>query len=204
MTKKSGKAKPSSHLPKQAPKRTGKAGIKPLDNEESEQAELLKMPEQPKPPAVQGNKILAHFIRPHFRKTKAGERLIALELSFPLTDAHEEFIPKAVRDGWKFMAKKGNKRLDIVDVPNQFARFYLASDDKSEALILPVSQITHVSLAVVKQTGTGAATKVIRFSFRLEVKMSAEVGRFADANFDESFWLEMAETQETLFDEDGE
>ena len=165
------------------------------------QGELLSVPEE-KAPAVVNERILTHYVKPRFSKTKAGDRTIGLEFSFWLTDEHEELIPKVVREGRKFMARKGMKRLDLIDVPPQFAKFWLTSDDKEEALTLPAARVTHVSLSVIEQKGAGQAQKIIRLSFRLEVKMTADVGRFAEWNYGEALWLFMGDTQETLWDEE--
>lgn len=199
------------HLPKTAPKKTGKRGIGPLDPEKDfdtptkkpVQAELLKVPEEKKQ-VVANDRILAHYVKPHFQKKKAGDRTISLELSFFLTEEHEEHIPKQIREDWKFMQRRGKKRLDIIDVPGQVVKFWLTSDDKEEALVLPAAKVTHVSLQVVEAKGTGQKQKVIRLSFRLEVKMTADVGRFAEWNYGEALWIVMHETQESLFDEEEE
>lgn len=171
---------------------------------EDPQGQLLEIPESEMPAPVMGERMLVHYIRPTFKKTKKGERTISLEFSLPLTDEHEELIPGAIKAGWKFLAKKGNKRLDITDVPAHIVKLWLAHDSEKEALVLPVAEITNVSLATIQAKGSGKTQKVIRLSFRAMVKMSAAVGKFAEFHFEENLWLEWNETQEQLFEEDEE
>ena len=226
------KNNPEEHLPEKAPKRTGKRGIKPVEAfaeaneilagegdvidaeyteveeteqpEETEQSEvLLEMPENDQHLAlVMNDRMLVHYIKPHFKKTKKGERTIALEFSTPLTDEHEEHLPKLIASGWKILQKKGMKKLDVDYVPPQVIKIWLADDQEKEALILPAVAITNVSLATVQQKGEGQARKVIRLSFRALTKMTAQVGRFAEFNYDDKFWLSMHELQEEMFEDE--
>jgi len=237
------KDKVEKHLPERAPKRTGKAGIKPLDpvedfdtpvrktmreaqeildaepmeeavveeepeeeiaGSEDPQGVLLEIPESEAPPSVMKDRMLVHYVKPHFKKTKKGERTVSLEFSVPLTKEHEDLIPAAVATGWKFLSKRGMKRLDITEVPAQAIRLWLAHDDQKETLFLPLAGMTNVSLATIQQKGEGQARKVIRLSFRAIVKMSAAVGKWAEYNFEENVWMNMADSQEVMFPEDEE
>jgi hypothetical protein len=199
------------------PKKTGKKGIGPpldvvkdfdtpvkKDVKETDQKALLEMPVAEKSPAVVGKKIRVNYVRPHFDRVKSGKRTVALEISFALVDAHDKLLPKRITDGWNFMTKRGNKRLDLVDVPGQRALFFLTSDDKEEICVLPAAKISHVSLQVIEESGTGKAKKVIRLSFRLQVEISNSVAKFAEFNFGQELYMEMHETQEELFDEGEE
>ena len=168
------------------------------------QQELLTPPEPEPVPAVQGDRMMVQYVKPTFRKSKAGNRIVSLELSLPVTEEHQDLLPRSVREGWKFIGKNGNKRLDIVDVPHQIARFWLTHDDKEEMLTLPIAQVSHVSLQVVESRGAGKKTKAIRFSFRLSVPLSAEVAKFSEWRFGDTMWLYMAESQEEMFPEEGE
>ena len=209
-------------LPRVAPKKTGRRMPVPeamaeaneiLDAEEvveveeeeiageDEQGVLLEAPESEMPTVVMGERFVIHYVKPHFKKTKKGERTIALEFSVPLTDDHEELMPKSIREGWKFLLRRGMKRLDIVDVQQQIIKLWLQHDEK-EALILPVAGITNVSLAVIQQKGVGESEKVIRLQFRALVKITAQVGKFAEYQFGEVMWIEWHPTQEALFEEE--
>ena len=156
------------------------------------------------PGPVNGEKMLVHFVKPVFKKTKKGERTVALEFSLPLTDEHEDLLHKTIKDGWKFLARRGMKKLDITEVPCHIIKLWLADDQEKEALILPVAGITNVTLATIQEKGSGQAKKVIRLSFRALVKMSAQVGKFAEYNFSENLWMEWHESQEQLFEDEDE
>lgn len=205
---------PTRKQQQKGPKRTGKRGIGPVDPVEdfeqpvkvapAAQQELLTPPEPEAVPAVQGDRMMVQYVRPIFQKSKKGNRIIMLELSLPVTEEHQDLLPRVVREGWKFVGKNGNKRLDIVDVPNQLARFWLTNDDKDEVLTLPIAQVSHVSLQSVEARGAGKKQKHIRLSFRLSVPLSKEVARFSEWNYGDSLWLYMAESQEELFPEGEE
>jgi hypothetical protein len=197
-------------------KKTGKRGPRPLDvvkdfdtptkkKEEPAQKALLEVPVEEKVPAVVKDKMRVNYVRPHFERLKSGTRTIALEISFALTDAHDDLLPKRIKEGWTFMTKKGYKRLDIIEVPGQRAAFFMAPD-MEEAVVLPAAKVTHTSLQVIEETGSGKEKKVIRLSFRLQVEMSHEVAKFAEWHFGDELYMRMHETQEELFDEgeDGE
>lgn len=210
---KASKAKRNQNLlPSKPPKRSGKRGPRPLDPKEDFDQPVKKEPEgsllaeQPPQPGVVGNRIKAHYLKPLFSKTTKGERLLAMHMTFPLTEEHTEdsLLPKSVREAWAFISKHGRKRLDLVGIAGQRATFYLAPDIDDAKLILPAAKVINVSLAVVQKKGEGEAQKVIRLSFRLQVPVSHEVAKFAELNYGNDFWIHLEETEELLFDEDDE
>lgn len=176
----------------------------PESESEEEQGVLLEIPESELPSAVMGQRMAVHYVRPHFKKTKKGERTISLEISFPLTGEHEDLMPKVVREGWKFLLKRGMKKLDINEVPCHIIKLWMSHDEEKESLKLPLAGITNVSLAVIQEKGTGQSKKVIRLSFRALVNMSANVGKFAEYHFDEKLWMEWHESEEKMFEEPEE
>jgi hypothetical protein len=206
------KKHPAESLPKKYPKKTGKRGVKPLDPKEDFDQPIRKEPEgsllaeQPPQPSVVGNRIKAHYLKPIFSKATKGERLLAMHMTFPLTEEHTEdsLLPKAVREAWAFISKHGRKRLDLVGIPGQRATFYLTPDIDDAKLVLPAAKIINVSLAVVQKKGEGESQKVIRLSFRLQVPVSHEVAKFAELNYGNDFWIHLEETEEPLFDEDDD
>lgn len=197
------------------PKRTGKAGIGPLLDDEpnvkpnsaaahnlSEQGELIEAPE-PQPAVVKG-RFMANFLKPIFSKApKSGDRLISLHMVVMLTKDHEdgEVIPREIKAGWHFVAKNGRKRLDL-DVPAQHVRFCLSSDeDGDELLALPAAKVTNCSIAIVQKKGEGEAVKQVRLSWRYQVPWSKQVEQFAASNYGATYWLMTHNTEEKLWDE---
>lgn len=173
----------------------------PAAEEAKQQGELIQVDDNEKNPAVVGEKIKATYVKPHFDLMKGGDRIVALEVSFPLTEDHDGLLPKKVKQGWDFI-KKGYPRLDVDDIAGQKVAFYMTHDDDEEILVLPAAKVSHASLRVVEETGTGAAKEVIRFSFRLGVKLTKEVAHFAEWNYGNIVYMEMADSQEKLFDEE--
>jgi len=147
-----------------------------------------------------------HYLKPTFSKTKKGMRLVAIHLSFALTEEHtaDSLLPKGIRESWEVISKQGRKKLDLIGIPGQRAEFFMTQDIDDVKLVLPAAEMTNVSLAVIQKKGDGQAQKIIRLSFRLQVPVSHEVERFAVSNYGADWWLQLEETDEPLFDEDEE
>lgn len=208
-----------SHLPKRPPLASGKRGIgpkvEPLDPvkdfetptkqeptqevEQAEQGSLLA--KQPKKAVVVGNRMEIFYDKPVFAKWK-DTVIVALVCTMPVEKEHEDLLPKMVRDAYHDIKKKGRKNLTLkdADLPGQRAVFYLSSDIKEEALVLPAAKLIHVSLADVQRKGEGVSRNVIRLSLRLQVPLSHEVATFAEHNIRNSFWMTLEDTEEGLFD----
>jgi hypothetical protein len=202
------------------PKKTGKSGIRPLDPVEDfgeptrKAADALAkldkpgkgslLAEQPPKPKVVGSRMEVFFLKPIFDKTTKGDITVALVITVPIEKEHHDLLPKIIADGYKDIIKKGRKSIGFNGLPGQSADFYLTSDDKEEVLSLAAAKMTNVGLALIQRKGEGSARKVIRLSFRLQVKLSKEVAHFAEHNLKNSFWLKLEDTQEDLFDEEGD
>lgn len=204
-----------SLLPKKHPKKTGKRGVGPKpDSEdtnkkpdgETSQATEAKgsslLVEQPPKPKVVGDRMEVFYLKPVFTKTPKGDILVAVAITVPIDKEHEELLPKIIADGYKDLLKRGRSTIGFKELPGQRAEFYLSQDIKEETLVLPAAKMINASLALVQRKGEGSARKVVRLSFRLQVKLSREVANFAEHNLQNSFWLSLKETEETLFDEE--
>jgi len=207
-------SKKKALLPTKAPKRTGKKGIGPLDplddfdkgtkKPEAPEVKGSLLVEQPPKPKVVGDRMAVFYLKPIFGKTPKGVITVSLVITVPLADEHADLLPKIIHDGYKDVLKKGRSALAFKDLPAQHAVFYLTSDMDEETLVLPAAKMLDAKLAVVQRKGEGSARKVIRLSFRLQVKLSREVTNFAEHNLQNNFWLTLKETQEDLFDADEE
>jgi hypothetical protein len=159
---------------------------------------------QPPAPTVVGKRILMHYLKPTFSKTKKGTRLVAMHLSFALTEKHtaDSLLPKGIRESWDVISSKGRKKLDLVGIAGQRAEFYMTQDIDDVKLVLAAAEMSNVSLAVIQKKGDGEAQKIIRLSFRLQVPVTPDVEAFAVMNYGNDFWLTLEETEEDLFEED--
>jgi len=206
--------KVEDHLPKKAPKKTGKRGIKPLDidkdfpepvkKEPAKHAPESLMVEQPKRPTVVGDRFEAFYLKPVFGKTKDGKKTIGLRFTVPLENEHEGLLPKIIHDGYRDIRKTGRVGMRFNNVPGQRAEIFLTHDIKEDALVLPAAKFLTSKIDIVERKGEGESRKVIRLSFMLQVEHSREVAHFADYNYGNNFWLCLEETEESLFDEDEE
>jgi len=160
--------------------------------------------EQPPKPKVVGDRFEVFYIKPIFAKTTKGDITVSLATTVPLENEHDGLLPKIIHDAYKDILKKGRTGMNLNGIPGQHAAFYLTPDIKEESLVLPAAKMTNVSLALVQRKGEGESRKVIRLSFRLQVKLSAEVARFAEHNLANNFWLSLKDSEETLWDEEDE
>lgn len=214
-------ARSKSHLPdkKNAPKKTGKRLPPPEDigdtleklttvvtKQEPTGSLLANNPPKPK---VVGNRFEAFYLKPHFAKSAKGDLSVALAFSVALEKEHKELLPKLVADAYHDVLKKGRKSMTLRNVPGQRVEIFLQHDDKAPELLLPAARLTNTSLAFIERKGEGAARRVIRFSFRLQVPIPAQaktdqVSYFAERNLQASFWLRMEEADPSLFEDDDE
>lgn len=164
--------------------------------EASGQQELLGKKELPiKPKAVRDEQMMANYVKPHYFLAKE-QRLIGLEISFPLTDDHKSVLPKAVCDEWQHLKRSSSTRV-CLDVPPQTVDIRFAPDHDVELHIIG-AQIHRATLSVIQEKGTGAAKKVVRFSFRIVSEVMKNISTFADNEFGKVVWIEMGPTQAEL------
>lgn len=214
-------ARPKSALPdkKNAPKKTGKRGIKPLDPVEdfekpvTEQTEMSAGPkgsllaDNPPKPRVMGDRMQVFYLKPYFAKSAKGNLTVSLAFSVALEKEHKELLPKIVADGYHDILKKGRKGLQLRSIPGQHVQIFLSHDSDDYILELGAAKVTNAALALIERKGEGAARKVIRFSFRLMVPIpkdakSDSVSYFAERNLQNDFWMKLEEAAEKLWDED--
>jgi hypothetical protein len=199
------------------PKRKGTMGrkVKPLNQKKDfdnpakrdpDQGTLVEIPPKEPEQLVQNDRMKVSYVKPHFDKNKKGNRYVALELSQVVTALHKDLLPDLIIDGWQDITKKNRTRLDLKGIPSQMVKLYMAHDIGEAALEMPVAKVTHVSLQLIEETGTGKAHKVIRLRYRLRVPLSRDVAHFSEWNFGDAYYLVMAEAagDNLLEDEDEE
>jgi hypothetical protein len=168
------------------------------------QRTLISLPPAEPKTLVQDERMAASYVKPHFDRNKKGDRFVSLEVSMHLTKDHDGMMPKQIEQGWDFLGKEGYKRLDVIGVKPHAVKFFLTSKDADAALEIPAAKVTHVSLQVIEEKGTGKANKIIRLSFRLKVQLSRDVAHFSEWNFGDNYWIELAEAQGNLLEEPEE
>lgn len=187
---------------------------KPLDPEKDIDQPVRKKPEQGKlnihvetrepEKLVRNRRMLVTYVKPHFDRNKKGHRYVALEVSQVLSPEHDGLLAKPIADAYNDIAKKNRKRVDLINIKQQAAKFYTTYDDSNPSLEILAAKVTHVSLQVIEEKGTGKANKVIRLSFRLRVPLSRDVAHFSEWTFGDAYWLRMQEAQGNLLEEEEE
>jgi hypothetical protein len=218
------KPKSKPHVVKDTRKKTGKRLPYPADPEDpkdnpekqietlttvvtKQQATGSLVADNPPKPKVVGDRFEAFYLKPHFAKSPKGDLSVALAFSVALEKEHKELLPKIVAEAYHDVLKKGRKSMTLNGIPGQRVSVYLSHDSKGEILFLAAAKLTSASLALVERKGEGAARKVIRFSFRLQVPLPAgsktdDVSYFAERNLQNSFWIKLEEADPALFEED--
>lgn len=213
MTKKK-KDRPLLPDRKHAPKKTGKRLQPPEDpNDQSEKLTTIVtkqgslLADNPPKPKVVGDRMEVFYIKPIFSKSAKGDLSVSLAFSVALEKEHKDLLPQIVADAYHDVLKKGRKSLTLRNVPGQRVELYLSHDAKDVLLFLAAAKVTSASLALIERKGEGAARKVIRFSFRLQVPIPAQaksdkVSYFAERNLQNSFWMKTEDADPELFKED--
>jgi hypothetical protein len=206
----------ASELParKDAPKKTGKAGPRPLDPEkdfdkptkkaDSPAAKGSLLAEQPKKPKVVKDRFEVFYVGPVFSRTaKKRFVLLSFRITAPIEDEHIDVLPQLIGDRYKDALKKGCTGMSLDGIAPQRAEFYLAADMAEPALVLAACKVLAAKLAVIQRKGEGSARRVVRLDFRLQVKLSEAAAHFAEQNLQNSLWLKLADTQHELWDDGG-
>jgi hypothetical protein len=194
------------HLPRRAPKKTGKSGIKPLDADDDFDKPVTKQSpmgplaaDNPPQPSVMNGRIKVFYDKPVISKEK-DSILIALKFTVPLEENHDKLLPKIVADAHHDLLKRGRSRMNLKDIPAQHAMLFLSSDNKEDLITMPACKMIGTNVAVVQRKGEGTARKVVRLAFSLQAPHSKVLANFAELNLANDFWLELEDSQEELWD----
>lgn len=175
------------------------AQVGPENIERPQQAELLAAPEEAvRPIAVQNGRMLATYIGLGLERDKNNEKLVHLDFSFPLEDAHNGFIPKKVKEAWTFLKDSDNKMIWIKGIPPITLGVFVDPKAKKPELHLIGAEFTKAVIQVVEETGKGKIVMVTRFAFRVRASRHASVIDFAAWRDGETFWIVMPQTQESI------
>jgi hypothetical protein len=197
---------------KQSKKKSGpKSGVnnKLAGREIPDQPDLALTEEEPPkgneqeelPPAIVEGRTAVNFLRPHFEHdAKLDKRTVGIELSLELRDEHEEFVPKEVKRFWKLVKQGGVKSISMTEIGHQYIELGLAPEGDDRDLELKVAEIEKAALTVVEEKGSGEATEVVRFSFRIIAVLDAELEKFVCRQFGKTLWLKMVPVQGSLLE----
>ena len=214
-------------LKSNAPKKSGKKTLagRPLDQNEDFEKPLTKekSPEQklealdkptekkgslliehPESPTAVNGRMKAFYGTPRYSKYK-DVVLISLQMSIPLSEKHLKLLPKIVAAGFHGLNdKEGFTRINLKNIPPQHVTFYLESDRKTAILSLPATKVISANVALIEQKGEGKIRSIVRFAFYLQSEDSDLISNFARLNVDNNFWIEMSQSQKSLWDENEE
>ena len=208
MTKR--KTRPQDKLPKHPPKKTGKRGVKPLDTEadfnepttKPVQGELLNPPAKQPTPAIQHGKMAAHFVKFVPDRTKNRDRVVFLDFSLELEDAHSGKLPREVEDAWKDLKNGSIKRIDPNGIGSQNLSISIVPDGSVDLEV--VAAVPKASISRITSKGKGKERKVTRLQMRFLTSFTKDVERFCSNAYDETIFFTMEESQRSFGDEEEE
>lgn len=147
--------------------------------------------------AVRKGYALATFVKPHFERDKDDKAFVSYEISLPLTDEHDEWVPDEISEAWQIAKDHGYKVQDI-DVENQCCEILLAPDAKEGGLKVDAAEIEKTTISKIVEKGTGEEREVIRLQFRIRLDLDNDAGRFARVHFGHPVWLKLQPLQRKL------
>jgi len=206
------KKKPEDHLPKRAPKKTGKRGPRPLDAsadfdnpvrkeaEEPVQGELIKEPTPPAPPAIQHGKIAMHFVGYKAKRSKDRDKIVNMDFSLELTDAHRKHIPREIEDAWHELENNQYRSVEPNGSAEHNLALYLASDQE-EPDLATVATLSKAVVSRIQERGKGEARKITRLVMRFVTELTKDVDHFCVNAYDETVYAKIEAAQRSFGEE---
>jgi len=134
----------------------------------------------------------------HLERDKNNEKLICLDFSFPLEEAHNGYLPGKVKAAWDFLKESENKLIQVQGIPAVTLDLYLDPKEKKAELHLRGAEFSRAVIQLIEEVGKGKAKMVTRFSFRLRVERDKDTVNFAAWSDGQEYWLKMPATQKSI------
>lgn len=190
------KAKPTSaRLLKNRPLDPSEDFDKGTKKEPESQPELLNIPKQ-STPAVQHDRMSAHFIGFQAKRTKNRDRVVTMKFSLELEEEHSGRIPREIEDEWKHFKRGGIKTTTPDGIPTQNVALAMSSDGTVDLEI--IAAVPKAVISRIVQKGKGASRKVTRLEMHFLTAYSQDTEHFCRNNYDETTWLKVEESQRTF------
>lgn len=159
---------------------------------------LAKDADAGKPNVVQNGRIHATYLGLGLERDK-GRKLVHLDFSFRLVDGQmNDLIPEKVAHAWNYLAKSGDKLIEVRNLPAVTIDVYNSPKDDRAIFHNVGAPFSKAVVAIREEVGKGKTIEVVRFSFRLRLERTPEVIQFAAWRDEEDFWLEIPRTQRHL------
>ena len=146
--------------------------------------------------AVRKGYAQANFVKVIFERDEDDKAIVSFEMSLPLTEEHEKWVPDEIGTAWKVVKAHGYKVQDI-EVEAQVAELLIAPDAKDGSLKVD-TDVDQVRISVITEKGTGEERDITRLQFRLKTDLDNESGRFARVHFGHPVWVKLQPIQRKL------
>lgn len=150
--------------------------------------------------AVRKGYCLATFVKPIPKRDKNDHALLALEITFPLTEEHDKdgVLPESIREAWKAVAKHGLRKGMVMSVDSHNVKLRLVPDSDKEELTIEHAEVEKVAISIIEEKGTGESREVIRLQLRVKTDLDKETWRWAGLHFGRTVWIRMYQAQGNL------
>lgn len=162
--------------------------------------QLLRIAKQPTP-AIQNDRMSAHFIGFRAHRLKNRTRVVTMRFSLDLEDGHSGWLPDKVEAQWKHFKRGGVKLTQPEDIETQHVSISIAPDQSPFTFTADVPKVV---LTHVVEKGKGNARLVIRLEIHLLTTYTADIAEFCRATSDETVWLQLEKSQDPLFDDEDD
>jgi hypothetical protein len=190
-------------------KKTGKRGPRPLNPQTDFDNPTTVAPTPGEPlfpvaeqrsPAIQHGKMAAHFVKYVPDRTKNRDRIVFLDFSLELEDAHAGRLPREIEDAWKDLKNGSIKRIDPNGIGSQNLAISLVPDGQVDLQI--VAAVPKASISRITAKGKGKERKITRLQMRFLTSFTKDVEEFCANAYDETTWLTIEESQRSFGDEE--
>jgi hypothetical protein len=161
---------------------------------------INKLPPTETPKQIQNGFGLVSFVRAIFDRDKDDDSYLVFELSFPLTEEHEKYIPAKALKAWKALKACDLNSLEVKNIPLHEINLS-PSPEGDEELSFGTSSVSieKLRLTNVVEKGTGKKREYVRLSFRLRFELEKDAVEFASVHFGRPIWLRWKQLQEEMF-----
>jgi hypothetical protein len=149
--------------------------------------------------AVREGFALCKFVSFGAERDKHDKAFISFNVSLPLTEEHEKWIPDDLRWAWEAVEEHDSK-ISQAFIPNQVAEIRVAPDATDGSIKIGDAEIESAAISKITEKGTGEEREVIRLQMRLRMEMDTETARFARVHFGHNVWLKLHELQGKLIE----
>ncbi len=166
------------------------------------QGKLLDTPEPPRIPAIQNGRIAVHFVRFVADRSKDRNRVVFLDFSMELEDAHAGHLPREIEDAWKYLKRGSVKSINPDGIGSQNLAVSLAPEGAPDLSV--VAAVPKATVSRIVKKGEGKERRITRLQIRFLTSYTKDVEHLCANAYDETVWLKIKASQRSFGEEEEE